>query len=402
MHQQISGHSKTMLQIIDDSSMGGAENHTRLITKEFARRGYKVLLLCPHGPYVERFQELTQYGVEILPTSLISKHYMNPFHGFDLIRLIRAVKFIRRLIIARNIELIHSHKHPADLLIALSTIGIGHISKITTIHSLENKDKFWLWRKWRYLFIRTSLLQFDWIFAVSENVRSNTIQYFSIPSNKVVTMMNGIDPSELDPDLSKEEIKQKHKIEANQFVILCAGKVEYRKGQDILLCAISKIIKSHEIHKDIVVLFAGNADIRFKKKLVLLANELGIIDCVIFVGYEENISNILQIADLYVQPSRWDPLPRALMEAMGMGIPSIGSNVDGISELIEHEKTGLLFKNEDADDLVRKIEKSLLCPKLRKSWSEKAVKKVNKQHTIHTMADTIESELYGENFENRS
>jgi len=391
-----------MLQIIDDSSMGGAENHTRLITKEFAKRGYKIILMCPQGPYVERFRELDRYGVEILPTSLISKHYMNPFFGFDLIRLIRAIKFIRRLIIANNIEVVHSHKHPADLLIALSTIGIEHISKITTVHSLENKDKFWLWRRWRYLFVKKSLLQFDWIFAVSENVRSNTIRYFSLPPNKVITMMNGIDPSEMVPTISMEQAKRKYKIEADQFVILCAGKVEYRKGQDILLQAVSTIIKSHELKKNIVVLFAGNSNIKFKKKLVSLSSELRIEDYAKFVGYEEHISNILQIADLYIQSSRWDPLPRALIEAMGMGIPSIGSNVDGISELIEHEKTGLLYKNEDADDLALKIKKSVLCPELLKSWSQEAVKKINKQHTIHTMADTIESELYGENLENRS
>jgi len=397
----ISSPSKTMLQIIDDSSMGGAENHTRLITKEFAKRGYKVLLLCPEGPYVKRFKELSVYGVEILPTSLISKHYMNPFYGFDLIRLIKAIRLIRKLIDTNRIKVIHSHKHPVDLLIALSTIGIKSITKINTIHSMENKDKFWLWRWWRYPFIKKSLEQFDRIFAVSKNVGTNTISYFLLPTEKVVTMMNGIDPSELFPDSTKEEVRRKHKILADQYVLLCAGKVEYRKGQDILLNAISKIVNSHQIHKSIIILFAGNSNIRFKKKLHSLSSELGIEENVKWVGYEPNISNLLQIADLYVQPSRWDPLPRALIEAMGMGIASIGSNVDGISELIEHEKTGLLFKNEDVEDLAIQIKKSLLCPELRKYCSEEAIKKVHKSHTIQTMVDTIEEQLYGENLENR-
>jgi hypothetical protein len=66
---------KTMLQIIDDGAAGGAENHTRLIAKEFARRGYRILLVSPPGPLVERFKrlkELEGVDVEVLTTSLIS------------------------------------------------------------------------------------------------------------------------------------------------------------------------------------------------------------------------------------------------------------------------------------------------------------------------------------------
>ena len=395
-------HSVNMLQIIDDSSMGGAENHTRLITKEFARRGCKTILLCPEGPYVARFRELGRQDVKIVACPFISKHYLNPFYGFDLIRLLKATRLIRGLIKENNIQVIHSHKHPADFLTAVSTLGLRGLKRITTIHSMENKDKFPLWRWWRYFFIRASLLRFDRVFAVSENVRANTINYFSLPPEKVVTMMNGIDPRELAPDSSPDEVRRKYGVRGDRFVILCAGKAEYRKGQDILLRAVSSIVNSGDMKRDITLVLAGNANLRFKKRLQKLSAGLGIEDSVIWAGYVENISNLLQLADLYVQPSRWDPLPRALIEAMGTGVPSIGSDVDGISELIEHEKSGLLFKSEDADDLALKLKKSILRPGLRELWSAEAVRHVSKKHTIRTMADTIESELYGDNSENRS
>lgn len=390
-----------MLQIIDDSSMGGAENHTRLITKEFARRGYRVILLCPEGPYVERFKELGRYGVMVLTSSLISKHYMNPLHGFDLIRLIKAIRLIRGLVQANNISVIHSHKHPADFLVSLSTVGMKRISNITTVHSMENKDKFLLWRWWRYFFIQKSLSRFKRIFAVSEYVRSNTIRYFSLLPEKVVTMMNGVDTTELVPDTTADETRRIFGLNPDHFVILCAGKLEYRKGQDILIRALSSIIRSGDAQRNITLLLAGNSNSRFEKSLRVLSTKLGIDEYVKWTGYIPNISNLLQIADLYVQPSRWDPLPRALIEAMAAGVPSIGSDVDGIAELIVHKKTGLLFNNEDAEDLAHKLRKSLFCPKLRKRWSEEAVKLVHKNHTISNMADTIEAYLPGEDLENR-
>lgn len=404
MNQKSTSIPKSMMQIIDDSSMGGAENHTRLITKEFARRGYKILLLCPNGPYVARFKELretTGSDVEILATSLISKHYMNPLFGFDLVRLVKAIRFIRNLIKANKIQVIHSHKHPMDFLVALSTIGLPHLKKITTIHSMDNKDKFWIWRWWRYYFIKKSLSQFDRIFAVSENVRLNTIRYFSLTPQKVVTMMNGIDLSELRPDLSTFETRKKYKIPPDRFMILSIGKVEYRKGQDVLLRAVASILNSRDCPHNILVLFVGNSNPQFQRKLQILSKELGIEENIRWIGYESNISNLLQIAHLYIQPSRWDPLPRALIEAMGMGISSIGSNVDGIPELIEHEKTGFLFENENADDLALQINKALMYPEIRKSCAEEAIKKVRKQHTTRSMVDTIEKTLIGEKLEDR-
>ncbi len=394
-----------MIQIIDDSSLGGAENHTRLITKEFARRGYKIVIICPPGPYVERFRELedtNETDIEVVVSPYISKHYMNPFLGFDLYRLIKAIRLIRQCIRTNNIHVIHCHKHPVDLLIALSTKGLRGLKIITTIHSMDNKDKFWVWRLWRYLFIKYSLSGFDYIFAVSENVRINTIRYFSLPPQKVVTMMNGTDLSELVPEMSKNDVYDKYGILPGNFTIVCTAKLEYRKGQDILLHAVASIIGSKHIQQDVVVLLAGTSNQDFQNKLILLAKELGIEEKIKLLGHVNNIADILQIAHLYIQPSRWDPLPRALIEAMGMGICSIGSNVDGIQELIEHDKTGLLFENGDADDLASKIESAMESPGLREYCAEESVAKIKNHHTTRHMADTIENHLFGEKVENRS
>jgi glycosyltransferase involved in cell wall biosynthesis len=396
---------KIMMQIIDDAAVGGAENHTRLITKEFTRRGYRILLVCPQGPYVKQFETLKETPgahVEILSTSLISKDYMNPLAGFDFIHLIKAIRLLRVLIKEKQIQVIHSHKHPMDFLVALAARTFPSVKKITTIHSMDNKDKFWAWRRWRYHFIKKSLTQFDYVFTVSESVRINTIRYFSLPPHKVVTAMNGIDLSELKPDLSADEVRRRYKILPGHFVILSVGKVEYRKGQDILLRAISSIIRPGDLDRKISVLLVGNPDPPFQRKLSLLSKELKIEKNLIWISYEPNIANLLQTANLYIQPSRWDPLPRALIEAMGMGVCSIGSRVDGIPELIDHEKTGLLFKNESVEDLTYQIKKGLTNPALRESCAEEAVKRVKSRHTTSHMADTIEKYLFGGQLEDRS
>jgi len=406
INQDTTRFPQTMLQIIDDASAGGAENHTRLIAKEFARRGYRILLISPPGPLVERFKRLNEtegVDVDVLTTSLISKHYMNPFLGFDSIHLIKAIWLLRDCIREKQIQIIHSHKHPMDFLVALATRPFRSVKKITTIHSMENKEKFWAWRWWRYHFIKKSLMQFDYVFTVSESVRTNTIRYFSLPPQKVVTVMNGIDLSELKPDLSATEVRRMYKIPPDHFVILCVGRLEYAKGQDILLRAIASILKSGDFSEKISVLLVGNPHPpSFQKKLQVISEELKIEKNVIWVGYEPNVSNILQIADLYVQPSRRDALPRALMEAMGVGVCSIGSDVDGIPKIIEHEKTGLLFENENTEDLASQIKKVLAHPEMGKFYGEEAIKKIKTRHTTFHMVDTIEEYIFGGRIENRS
>lgn len=385
---------KTMLQIIDDAAAGGAENHTRLITKEFARRGYSILFISPPGPLVGRFKELKEIegaDVEVLTTPLISKHYMNPFLGFDLIHLIRAIRLLRDCIKEKQIQIIHSHKHTMDFLVALATRPFPYVKKITTIHSTENKEKFWAWRWWRYPFIKKSLMEFDYIFTVSESVRRNTIHYFSLPPQKVVTVMNGIDLSELKPDLPADEVRMRYKIPHDHLVILCVGRLEYPKGQDILLRAIASILKSGDFSEKISILLVGSPHPpSFQKKLRILSEKLDIEKNINWIGYEPNVSNILQIADLYIQPSRRDALPRALMEAMGMGVCPIGSNVDGIPEVIDHEKTGLIFENENAEDLARQIKKVLAHSEMRKFYGDEAIKKIKTRHTTFHMVNTIE------------
>jgi glycosyltransferase involved in cell wall biosynthesis len=58
-------------------------------------------------------------------------------------------------------------------------------------------------------------------------------------------------------------------------------------------------------------------------------------------------------------PSFYDGMPNVLLESMALGIPVIASNVDGMKDVIEHEKTGLLFQNHDSSDLMYNLQRIL-------------------------------------------
>ena len=69
-----------------------------------------------------------------------------------------------------------------------------------------------------------------------------------------------------------------------------------------------------------------------------------------------NIFDYYNIADIIVLPSRVDPFPYVMLEAGLMNKPFVGSNVDGISELIKHGVNGLLFESENVGELINSIQ----------------------------------------------
>lgn len=124
------------------------------------------------------------------------------------------------------------------------------------------------------------------------------------------------------------------------------------KGQKYIIEAISKLNNegyNFEYH------LVGGGD---KSFLESVAKEYDILDKVKFHGSlpHEEIFNWLDTIDIYIQPSMTEGLPRALIEAMSRGCPSIGSNVGGIPELISSD---FIFKSKDINDLAKKLIKIL-------------------------------------------
>lgn len=120
------------------------------------------------------------------------------------------------------------------------------------------------------------------------------------------------------------------------------------KGHEYVLRAMC-ILKGWGIRSTYWVI--GGGDSARLERLVL---DLGLVDDVKFFGNMPHIDVLSQLkrADVYIQPSRVDALPRALLEAMSVGLPAIGSKVGGIPELLDD---GCLFKAGDVASLARHL-----------------------------------------------
>lgn len=136
---------------------------------------------------------------------------------------------------------------------------------------------------------------------------------------------------------------------AGRPFMLTLGRLHPYKGLDLLLAAIAMLRDRGGTVPHLVV--AGDGKIM--DDLKAQAAESGISDRVSFAGsvFGDTKNWLLANCQFFVQPSREEGMPLTVLEAMGAGRPIIGSDLPGISQIVGHEKSGLLFHVNDADGL---------------------------------------------------
>lgn len=150
----------------------------------------------------------------------------------------------------------------------------------------------------------------------------------------------------LNENILEKRLDKIENMNKNMPIVLgttAAVNVRY-KGQEYVIKAISELNKqgyNFEYH------LAGGGDNSYLKSI---AERYNVVDKVRFLGPlpHENIFDYLDSIDIYIQPSKTEGLPRALVEAMSRGCPSIGSNVGGIPELLNNE---FIFKKKSVNQI---------------------------------------------------
>ena len=132
----------------------------------------------------------------------------------------------------------------------------------------------------------------------------------------------------------------------------CAAVDVKFKAQEDVIKAISKLKRKGKIFN---YYLAGGGDQKYLKKI---SRKYNVEKQVFFLGNlnNEQINNLLDKIDIYIQPSKQEGLPRAVIEAMNRACPVLGANAGGIPELIDKK---YLFKKGRVNEIVKKIEEIL-------------------------------------------
>lgn len=160
------------------------------------------------------------------------------------------------------------------------------------------------------------------------------------------------------------DLPQRLKQSGNK-IIVCSSRICIEKGQHVIIEAM-KILAS--AWPKLTLLIVGEAsksskDQQYLASLKSKIREYNLGEKVIFLGHRKNPLHILQYADIAVQaPTYFEALAGSLVEAVQLGIPTIGADIGGTSEVLKDGVTGFLFPPEDYQALADIINQLLLHP----------------------------------------
>lgn len=181
----------------------------------------------------------------------------------------------------------------------------------------------------------------------STMVRDEMKRYYGVADDKLVVIENGVDLDSFHPRLAGEwRERQRHALAlpAQAPVFLFVGSGFERKGVPQLLRAFRRMTNT-QAH---LVIVGGDKHLnRYKKQ----ADDAGLGKRVHFAGPQSDVRPYYGMADAFVLPTRYDPMPNAALEAMACGLPIITSTTCGIASRVVAGKNGFVCDALDADEI---------------------------------------------------
>jgi colanic acid/amylovoran biosynthesis glycosyltransferase len=155
--------------------------------------------------------------------------------------------------------------------------------------------------------------------------------------------------------------------------LLCVGRLSSAKAQ-VLLVQVCAQLRDEGLKFKLTMVGDGPDRARIEQTIAQL--QLGSLIELTGALNQQAVRAQFARADVFVLPSLAEGIPVVLMEAMSSGVPCVSTPVNGIPELIQHERTGLLAVPGDVDSLSAQLRRLILEPELRRTLARAAHAKV--------------------------
>jgi glycosyltransferase involved in cell wall biosynthesis len=310
-----------ILQVIDSLRIGGAEVLVRNMAPRFVQRGIDCEVLVLSRSHSSLEASLQAAGVKLLDTGnidLYSPRQIGPLSK-----------------IMRGFDLVHVHLFPAQLWAVLAA-GMQPGRLVTTEHSTFNSRRRWWFRPldaWMYS-------RYAQIACISEATAEEMARWCPHAKHKLRVVPNGI-PLETFMNARPADLAGRGD---GMIKVVCVARFESQKDQATLLRAVALVQGIH-------LFLLGDGPLR--PNLEQLARHLGVSNRVSFMGFRDDVPEILKACDVYVQATTFEGFGIAACEAMAAGLPVIANDVTGLADLVQG--AGVLTPVGDYESLAREL-----------------------------------------------
>ena len=363
---------------------GGADENTLFTIEGLNKEKYEIDLITGEEFNKDILNKVKNHPFDIIQIKGL-KWKLNFLH--DPIVLLKLIKLLK----GKHYDIVHTHTTKAGILgrIAARIVGVPvivHGLHGSTFEAFNSGLLNWL----LFLFERLTGRFTDAYVSVSGVLSEKYIERGIGKKENYHTVYSGMELEIFYGVRGKINCRKKRGelgIDAGDFVIGNVARLETRKGHQFLLDAFKNVVGEQK-YSQVKLLIIGEGNKR--KYLENYVKELNLEDKVIFTGYREDVEELMALMDIFVLTSLREGLPRVLVQAAAVGMPSIAFNVDGVPEIIKDNYNGFLVKVKDVEQLENRIVKYMNNKELVLLHGQKGREFIENKWSIKGMIDRID------------
>ncbi|MBA3658870.1 MAG: glycosyltransferase family 4 protein [Gemmatimonadales bacterium] len=345
--------------------MGGAQVHVRDLSLAFRAQGHEVTVFTGDAGHFT--SDLSEHGV---PWAIVP-HLQT---RINLLHDLRAVKELKIALERVEPDLISAHSSKAGIVARLA----GRMLKVPVIFTAHGwafttgtaPASAALYRTIERLAAPLAAR----IITVSQFDRDLAVRRGVCPPDRVVAVHNGM------PDIPADQLAAPDRSPPRLIMV---ARFEPQKDQTSLLEALAGLTDlgwSLDLVGDGPLLPAARAQVE----------RLGLVERVRFLGPRRDVARLLAGSQIFVLTTRWEGLPRSILEAMRAGLPVVASDVGGVHECVSDGTTGFVTPRGGVDAVRDRLRRLLGDPALRRTMGERSRQTYERSFRLeHTVAHTL-------------
>jgi glycosyltransferase involved in cell wall biosynthesis len=314
-----------IMQLLSGGGTNGAIAHCLMLSRELARRGHQLTLVCRENAWIAK--QLADEDITVIESE------MTRLPTTELRRIASIAQ-------DTHVDVIHSHMSRAHFFGVLLKWRTG-IPVVATAHN-RHFQLHWMFND-HVIANSDSTLNYHRRYNLVSRRRSETIHCFID-----VARFAGLDQSQV------QQTRQDLGITEGELLVGIVGDVIARKGQIYLIKALSQIVKAIPQAK-LAIIGNTNSDAKYVANLHKTIDELQLAEHVIWTGYRADVPQLMSALDICVAASLEEPQGLTVLEAAAAGTPVVASRTGGLPECVAEGITGDLVRTADSSDLASTI-----------------------------------------------
>lgn len=338
-----------VLHVINRLLMSGAETSLREILLTTQRQGldHAIVVLAPDR------NELDDVRAAGIPVHVPPR----PLHSW-----LARVRHVMQAIDAEAPDLVHTTLFDADVAgrvaarltrtPALSSLVNTPYDPLATPQGNVAKTKLWGVRQVDRFLSRHATTAFH---AISQAAADAAVRDLGVELSRIFVVPRSRDLERLGApsEERREDVRRRLGIDAVRPVVLNVARHERQKGLEYLVRGVAEV---RNVVPSLLLLQAGREG-NATSALSELVDQVGVSDQIRFLGFRDDVGDLLAAADVFVFPSLYEGLGGAVLEAMAMRVPIVASDIPALREVLDDGRSGVLVPPGDpaalADGIVR-------------------------------------------------